>query len=194
LYDEEPGGRAPAPGLLRLVQQFLNTVDIEAEHDGFVDSVGVRSWFLGERLISPNARVADAERQLAVDVREALRNLVATNAGASLPPRSLRILNRTGHSGLHVRFEADGWARLVAKTTGVQGGIATILAAVERSMAEGTWPRLKVCRRDACRWVFYDRSKNRSGTWCTMAICGSRTKSASYYHRQSHPTDDRARQ
>jgi predicted RNA-binding Zn ribbon-like protein len=183
LYDDEPGGRVPAPGSLRLVQQYLNTVDIEAANDGFAEPAGVRSWFLGEGLLSSRAGVGTAERQLAIEAREALRDLVAANTGASVHPASIRTLNGIGRSGLEVQFGTDGRAQLVAKRTDVRGGIASILAAVARAMSEGTWPRLKVCRRDACRWVFYDRSKNRSGSWCTMAICGSRTKAASYYKR-----------
>ncbi|HEX6654657.1 MAG TPA: CGNR zinc finger domain-containing protein, partial [Candidatus Limnocylindria bacterium] len=31
---------------------------------------------------------------------------------------------------------------------------------------------------------FFDRSRNRSGTWCTMAVCGSRMKSRSYRSRR----------
>ena len=46
-----------------------------------------------------------------------------------------------------------------------------------RAMADGSWSRVKSCRNDTCRWLFYDHSRNRSGTWCTMAICGSRMKS-----------------
>ena len=32
-----------------------------------------------------------------------------------------------------------------------------------------TRSRLKPCRNHDCRWLFYDHSTNRSGTWCTMA-------------------------
>jgi predicted RNA-binding Zn ribbon-like protein len=186
LYDEEPGGRAPAPGVLRLVQAFLNTVDIEAANDGFTDPAAVRSWFLGQGLISPRARVGDSDRRLAIATREALRDVVGATTGVRVAPSSIRILNRIGRSGVTVRFEANGRARLVASRSNLVGGLASILAAVERSIAEGTWPYLKVCRRDACRWVFFDRSKNHSGSWCTMAICGSRAKAAAYYARTTN--------
>ncbi|MBW3563024.1 MAG: CGNR zinc finger domain-containing protein, partial [Actinobacteria bacterium] len=43
--------------------------------------------------------------------------------------------------------------------------------------------RLKVCRSDTCRWAFYDSSRNRSGKWCDMAVCGNRTKVANYRER-----------
>ena len=51
-------------------------------------------------------------------------------------------------------------------------------------MEAGTWLRLKACRNYTCRWAFYDHSKNRSGHWCTMSVCGNRQKSRGY--RQRH--------
>ncbi|HKC76276.1 MAG TPA: CGNR zinc finger domain-containing protein [Chloroflexota bacterium] len=44
--------------------------------------------------------------------------------------------------------------------------------------------RLKICRNETCRWAFYDYSKNRSGAWCTMAVCGSRSKARTYRQRR----------
>jgi predicted RNA-binding Zn ribbon-like protein len=43
------------------------------------------------------------------------------------------------------------------------------VAIVVGAMQDGTWSRLKPCRNHGCRWLFYDHSTNRSGTWCTMA-------------------------
>lgn len=60
-----------------------------------------------------------------------------------------------------------------------------ILAIVVLSAAESTWRRLKACRNEGCLWVFYDRSKNRSGSWCTMDVCGSRAKMRAYRQRRS---------
>jgi predicted RNA-binding Zn ribbon-like protein len=58
-----------------------------------------------------------------------------------------------------------------------------LFAAVAAAMADGSWSRLKACRRHACRWAFYDHSRNRSGTWCSMAVCGNRVKVADYRRR-----------
>ncbi|HEV2869799.1 MAG TPA: CGNR zinc finger domain-containing protein, partial [Actinomycetota bacterium] len=30
---------------------------------------------------------------------------------------------------------------------------------------------------------FYDHSTNRSGTWCTMSVCGNRRKARAYRRR-----------
>ena len=41
--------------------------------------------------------------------------------------------------------------------------------------------RLKICGN--CGWLFLDRSKNRSRTWCDMAVCGNRIKANRHYQR-----------
>ena len=61
-------------------------------------------------------------------------------------------------------------------------GIPT--AIVQRAIVDGTWARLKACRWDTCQWAFYDTSKNRSGSWCSMAVCGNRAKAAAYRRRR----------
>jgi predicted RNA-binding Zn ribbon-like protein len=59
-----------------------------------------------------------------------------------------------------------------------------VLAAMVIAEREGSWHRLKICREDTCQWVFFDRSKNQSKTWCSMRVCGNRNKTRSYRSRQ----------
>ena len=82
-----------------------------------------------------------------------------------------------------VGIDPTDW-RLRPAEAGVDGFLGGILATLARGMADGSWSRVKSCRNDTCRWLFYDHSRNRSGTWCTMAICGSRMKSRAYRSRQ----------
>lgn len=50
------------------------------------------------------------------------------------------------------------------------------------SLAANAEPdRLKICPN--CGWLFMDRSRNRSRTWCDMAVCGNRSKAKRHYHR-----------
>src|SRR3712207_8580100 len=48
--------------------------------------------------------------------------------------------------------------------------------------------RLKACPWDSCQWAFYDQSRNRSGVWCNMAVCGNRAKVAA--HRSEEHTSE----
>ena len=42
--------------------------------------------------------------------------------------------------------------------------------------------RFKECR--SCGWLFIDKSKNNSRTWCNMQTCGSIEKAKRYYYRK----------
>jgi predicted RNA-binding Zn ribbon-like protein len=81
-----------------------------------------------------------------------------------------------------VAFGEDGLPRLQAVGDGVDRALSGILAAAATAGLDGSWDRLKACRE--CRWAFYDRSRNRSGAWCAMRICGNRTKNRSYRARR----------
>jgi predicted RNA-binding Zn ribbon-like protein len=70
---------------------------------------------------------------------------------------------------------------LAPQAAGVDGALGRILAIVHEAMSAGTWHRLKACRQ--CAWAYYDYSKNQSATWCSMAICGNRTKTRAYRRR-----------
>ena len=65
------------------------------------------------------------------------------------------------------------------------GALARILGLTYTAMADDTWPRLKACRKHSCQWAFYDQSKNRSRTWCSMKVCGNRTKARAYRERRA---------
>jgi predicted RNA-binding Zn ribbon-like protein len=71
---------------------------------------------------------------------------------------------------------------------GIDGALGRVVAIVFRSMADGTWERLKACREGDCEWAFYDWSKNRSGAWCDMAVCGNRAKARAYRERRQRGT------
>ncbi len=185
----EPGGRLPAPGALALVQAFVNTNDIEGGRDALRDPERLRRWLLSHDLLRDGEPVSEADHGRALAVREALRAILLTNNGGDIDVDALRTLN-TPDAGacLTVRFDGDGCAALEPARSGLDRALGRLLAIVYTATVDGTWPRLKACRNDVCRWAFYDASKNRSGTWCTMAICGGRLKARAYRRRVSpHP-------
>ena len=88
-------------------------------------------------------------------------------------------------SGLPLRLSLDGVTpALEPLVTGGRGGLARIAAAVVEAHAAGSWPRLKVCVEAGCQWAFIDSSKNRSRSWCSMRVCGNRTKTRAYRARR----------
>ena len=63
--------------------------------------------------------------------------------------------------------------------------VGRVMAIVHAAIADGTWSRLKACREPTCEWAFYDYTKNRSGAWCTMDVCGNRAKARAYRERRA---------
>jgi len=71
-----------------------------------------------------------------------------------------------------------------------EGGLDWLLAAVARSgaeiVAEGARARLRVCANPSCGMFFYDNSRTRRRRWCSMAVCGNRSKVAAF--ARNHPS------
>ena len=51
---------------------------------------------------------------------------------------------------------------------------------------------VKACQADDCHWAFYDSSRNRSGRWCDMAVCGNREKVRAYRSKRSASSRSRS--
>ena len=71
-----------------------------------------------------------------------------------------------------------------------EGGLDWLLAAVARSgaeiVAEGPRARLRLCANPRCGLFFYDNSRTRRRRWCSMAVCGNRSKVAAF--ARNHPS------
>ncbi len=65
----------------------------------------------------------------------------------------------------------------------MRGALAQLMAAATTSRIKGSWPRLKMCPAEECRWAFYDTSRNRSKRWCSMEVCGNRNKVRAFRDR-----------
>ena len=184
-------GREPAPGRLRLVQELLNTYDSEAGVDELAGPAELDAWLSERGLIEPGQRLGDGDLERARAFREGLRALLEERSHGAIGDDTVRALNELPRGALlRTRFDADGSPRLVPAAGGLDGAIADMLAIIGESALEGTWARLKVCADDTCIWAFYDRSKNRSGSWCSMAVCGNRAKARSYRARHRRDRDD----
>jgi hypothetical protein len=177
--------RNTAPGELELVRAFINTAQLERGREELEHPADLRRWLVARELLAANAPVGEDDLAVALAVREALRELAGANTGR--PPSepacaTLDTLSKA--SGLRPNFEPDGTLALAPRAVGVTGGLGRLLGIVVAAVGSGGWGRLKTCRNPACRWAFYDNTRNRSGVWCDMAGCGSRAKARAYYARR----------
>jgi predicted RNA-binding Zn ribbon-like protein len=183
---EGDDGRPPAPEPLEVVRQFVNTFDVESGVDELADAGLAAAWLSGHDLLDASARLKPADQRRVVELREALRQLLLANNGESLDPRAVEVLNAVSERApLGARFDVSGEIGVTSQRGGVDGALGQLIAVVLQAVADGTWSRLKACREDECQWAFYDRSRNRSGQWCVMAVCGNRNKARSYRERKS---------
>ncbi len=173
------------PAELSLVKAFLNSVDIEEGTDRFETADSLRAWLIDQDLPGADAAWTKRDRSSLVAFREALREIVAAH-GSPPPPDALEtIVSAARTAPLRVEFDATGVAELRPMAHGLDGLTARLLGDIASAQRIGTWLNLRVCRRDVCRWAFYDASRNHSGVWCTMSICGNRVKSANLRRRRS---------
>ena len=151
-----------APEPLRAVQLFVNSTDREHGHE----------W-LPRWLEEHGLPGSDFDR--ARELREAFRALLLVNNEGGAAPEADAQVSAAARA---VRFEVhDGAVSFAA-----DDALGEVTAIAITAMLDGTWRRLKVCRN--CRWSFYDNSKNRSGSWCSMQLCGNRTKTRAYRSRR----------
>lgn len=185
----QPGDRPPAPGQLALVQGFINThYDLEVDHGAEVLSspTALFAWLSGAGLIETSTRLTALDLDRALALRESLRELAATSDSSARE----QVDRLADGARLEVHFTADGPRYSGARGTGFDGAIGSLLAIVAEAMTDGTWSRLKVCPGDDCGWAFYDHSRNRSGVWCSMAVCGGREKARAHYRRRRARGED----
>ena len=172
--DYEPS--APAPGRLALVQRFANTVDREHGREALHSPQALRTLLLDLGLLDPGAAVGARELEAAHDLRDRIQALALANNGVQTDAQL--------EAELVVRID-DERASLAAARHDVPGAFAELVGIVYTAMADGTWSRLKACRAHSCHWLFYDRSRNHSAVWCSMAVCGNRTKTRAYRARRA---------
>jgi predicted RNA-binding Zn ribbon-like protein len=181
--DSSPEKRAPEP-LYRL-QRFVNSVDLDRREEDLSSPEALREWLAHWDLMDEDEPVTEADLRRAVDAREGLRALLVANNGGPLDTAAVERLNRAAsRASLRVRFGGDVGPTPEPDAAGVDGALARLMGIAATAAADGTWQRLKACPRENCHWAFYDRSKNRSGKWCTMDVCGNVEKARAYRQRQ----------
>ena len=179
-------GAGTAPGRLRVVQEFVNTRDVETGDDELADGVAAARWLAARGVGTPRRGLAGDDLERLIDFREDLRALALGNNGLGAPPSAIGRINRAARrASLHVEV-GQGRSSLKPAPSQSHGerAIAELIGIVHDAITRGTWSRLKACKNSECLWLFYDHSKNRSSTWCSMSVCGNIMKARAYRRRR----------
>jgi predicted RNA-binding Zn ribbon-like protein len=163
-----------APGALELVRRFVNTLNLPDGPDELDTLDKARSWCLSYGL----APVRDSVHLgLLHDFRETLRDLLFANNGEGDAATAWRELNPfMASTRLSLSVNPYHGLELLPAHEEDKGPIASLLAVVYEAQVRETWPRLRACRRQSCRFAYYDQTKNGSRAWCSMATCGNQAK------------------
>ncbi|WP_150462359.1 CGNR zinc finger domain-containing protein [Nesterenkonia ebinurensis] len=178
------------PDQLWLVESFLNSIDVDSGQDDLYSVGRFRRWLHDHHRPVAAKGVSEADLALARKIRAGLRELLGGHGGDSPTTTSADIDRRASLTGalgqvpLRMSIDNEGIG-LAPAATGVAHVLGEVLSAVVLANHEGTWRRLKKCRAGTCQAVFYDRSKNSSRRWCSMAACGNRDKIRTYRDRRT---------
>jgi predicted RNA-binding Zn ribbon-like protein len=168
-----------------LLVDFVNTHELEEETDSIARPEQLSAWIeerTGELIGSP---VQDDVARVHA-LRESLRALLHTHNGGRLDEHRLAPLREAAErSRYRTTFSAAGELEIAPARSDLTGFEARLLLAIERLQSQGAWPRLKACTDDGCQWAFYDTTRNRSRTWCSMEECGNREKTRRYRARKA---------
>jgi predicted RNA-binding Zn ribbon-like protein len=167
-----------------LLVDFVNSHDLEEETDAIADPGLLRTWIAehaGEYLLDVDER----DQRRVLELREALRALLRSNNGGEAGEPELEPLRKAAErSRYRLSFDGDGHLSLAPARADLTGFESRLLLAIERLQCEEAWPRLKACTDEECQWAFYDTTRNRSRTWCSMDVCGNREKTRRYRSRK----------
>jgi predicted RNA-binding Zn ribbon-like protein len=171
-------GLVPAPGALALVQDLVNTGSATGEPDLLADLVNARQWAdsataqwsAATGLPVPEVVLdADGLQELRA-FRDDLHEVMTRAHDAAPGTRSVAPVHSAAAA---LQLAPDGSVRLQPQETGLQALVMLVLAALYEGQLAGTRVRLKTCRNPGCPLAFYDRSRNASGVWCSVRICGN---------------------
>jgi predicted RNA-binding Zn ribbon-like protein len=166
-------GLATAPGAVGLVQDFLNTVNVqEAGPDLLADTALAREWWTGALRKWSALRGVRAEPPSLSDADlpklRALRSTIAQLVrGEAVDPRAVASISAA------FALSDNGDVRLEPAGSGWRWFASALWGETLLSQQAGTWQRIKQCHNGECGATFYDRSKNSSGVWCNVKTCGN---------------------
>jgi predicted RNA-binding Zn ribbon-like protein len=176
---------AAAPDALEVVRSFMSMHDhepgISADRPPSVATI--ERWLRDRSLIGDDEPAVPAELEWALQVQEALRSRVRAYAGGPPDPTAERVLDRAAvEARLRVRFGAR--EPIQPEAGGVRGAIGRLVGGAFLAELDGSFRRLRECHDPECTTIFFDRSKNHTGKWCSMAGCGNRNKVRRFRERE----------
>lgn len=168
-----------------LIRDFVNTKDFLENEEGLAGPAELDVWLREAGLFRGGERATPADVARALELREALRQILLANTGVEIDTHEhFDVLDRVAREArIELCFEECA-GELSPAAGGVAAALGRLAIAVHRAMGDGSWGRLKACRASDCEWAFIDNARNQSRAWCSMRSCGNREKARQFRERQ----------
>lgn len=167
------------PEYLRPVYDFVNSIDVEAGTDVLTTPEELTSF-----LLLPAGSASARELRLARSLRQALRAFALANNGIPPSPSEVDLAARCFDRLPTMAGPLDGPPLVATSSNPVLAGLTELVIGYATGRATGAWDRLRQCPASDCAWVFWDRSPRGARRWCSMKVCGNRSKARTYAARQ----------
>jgi predicted RNA-binding Zn ribbon-like protein len=169
------GSEDAAPGPLRLVQSFANTLSAEPYTDLLRTREQAAVWLRTAAMLPVSAGLTNSEHAALLRLRESVRDVLAAHTdGREDPEAAARLTKALADGRLVLTIDPASTVELAsAARASYPGIVAAVAIAIARSAASGTWPRLKSCPAPQCRRAFFDGSASSAARRCRVHAGGN---------------------
>ncbi|WP_031524150.1 CGNR zinc finger domain-containing protein [Streptomyces sp. NRRL F-5123] len=175
------------PASAVLVEAFANTIDVEEASDEIATPVALAGWLKSRGLLDEPGEIPAEVHESYMALRAGIREELGAHVGDTPDPERRAAADRmlAEHP---VLITARGSLTPAPGLPAERRPLAMLAIAWSELVTTGDATRLKRCAEHTCGWVFWDVSKNHSRRWCSMKVCGNRSKARSYASRQRQAT------
>jgi len=167
---------------------FINTAEYgNAAEEALSGPEATTAWLQAYDLLDETDTLDLDEHDRLIQLREAFRTELLAHNGEDAAGKAWGALSYfADRAKLGIRCPLPpGAIELIAQGGGAQRVAGRLFVLMYDAIRSHQWSRLKACRKETCLRAFYDHSKNGSGTWCDMAVCGNRVKAQRRRRREA---------
>ncbi len=177
------------PPAAERVELFTNTFDLESGRDELSTPEELTHWLRDQGLVGGGTRADEADHRAFLDLRAGLR---AALDGPDGDPHALARADTLLAELPLLASLSPGRRELVPDPHlgPVRAACAALALDWVRLVTTGDVARLKRCAEHTCLWVFWDGSRNQSRRWCSMRVCGNRTKSRRHFEKERRAREE----
>ena len=155
--------------------------------DEFATAGQMEAWMRRRRLLTPAKRIAARDYRRALDLRDALHNLLGRSPQDRRQDSDAARRRTTASRNFPLTLVVADEGSVTLQAAQGSSALGSVLAEVYGLAKTDRLARLKTCASEECRWIFFDRSKPANRHWCSSNLCGNRQKTRTYRRKHREP-------